>query len=66
MKHNIFAMNKKQYTAPVLTVVEFKAERGYAFSGMDLGLFRTDAEADIYNTQGQENWSTGGSLFDRW
>ena len=67
MKHNIFAMNKKQYTAPVLTVVEFKAERGYAFSGMEMGLFMTNAEADIqFNTQGQENWSTGGSLFDRW
>jgi hypothetical protein len=47
--------------------VEFKAERGYAFSGMDMGLFMTNAEADIqFNTQGQENWSTGGDLFDRW
>lgn len=52
-------MNKKQYIAPTLTVVEFKMEQGYASS-----LLRFTLEHDAYfNDQGQENWSEGGNLF---
>lgn len=51
---------KKQYIAPVLTVVTFKTEKGYAVSGPDpeapfiLSLFESDG--DGYSAQGQQTW----------
>ena len=60
---------KKQYTAPELTVVTFKSERGYAGSGglqtSVLTLFCMEAEPS-YNTQYQENWTNGGDVFNAW
>lgn len=54
---------KKQYIAPQLMVVEFKAERGYASSGMERAFTLFSLSKDGYNDQGQENWSDGGNLF---
>ena len=65
----------KQYIAPQLTVVSFKAERGYALSGLrqenlfDLGFLQLDMESgnyDGYNAQCQQNWDTDEGIFDRW
>lgn len=60
---------KKQYTAPKLTVVTFKTERGYASSGgfqtNILSLFCLDEEPN-YNTQYQEEWTDGGDVFNVW
>lgn len=60
---------KKQYTAPKLTVVTVKSERGYAGSGglqtSILALFCMEAEQS-YNTQYQENWTNGGEVFNAW
>ena len=56
---------KKQYIAPTLTVVTFKAEHGYAGSGMvSMALFQM--ENDAYNAYGQENWEEEGNLFGSW
>lgn len=48
---------KKKYIVPQLTVVSFKAERGYALSSMRLF---PDVDLDIinsdYNSSNQENW----------
>ena len=52
-------MNKKQYTTPVLTVVEFKVERGYASSMLRFSM----EQETLFNDQGQENWNEGGNLF---
>ena len=52
-------MNKKQYTAPVLTVGEFKVERGYASSMLRFSM----EQETLFNDQGQENWNEGGNLF---
>ena len=54
-------MKKRQYMAPQLTVVEFKAERGYLASNLML-----TSHQENYNEQSQENWNDGGSLFDSW
>lgn len=61
--------NKKQYIAPELTVVTFKAERGFALSGPTgyketglLDMFLLDHEAD-YSDQAQENWNEHGDFF---
>lgn len=54
---------KKEYIAPQLTVVEFKTERGYASSRM---ITFTMEQNDLYNTQGQENWTDASSMFDEW
>lgn len=62
--------NKKQYSAPQLTVVTFKTERGYATSGEPTGysptallnLFLLQTHSD-YNVQAQQNWNERGDLF---
>ena len=45
--------DKKEYTAPALTVVTFKAEKGYALSG--LGLF-DGFLLDNDDSQSQDHW----------
>jgi len=58
-------MKKKEYTAPTLTVVEFKMEKGYALS-----MLRITSDHEVqssFNDYGQENWQEeSGSLFDNW
>ena len=44
-------MNKKQYTAPVLTVVEFKVERGYASSMLRFSMEETVLITGLCNNQ---------------
>ena len=57
---------KKEYIAPELTVVTFKAEQGYASSGFrlvqDFSLFEQDDNSN-YNSQAQENWNDDGGAF---
>ena len=48
---------KKEYSAPVLTVVTFKSERGYAASGKGLGLAETFGTSE----RGQEEWVNDNS-----
>ena len=62
-------MNKKEYTAPTLTVVEFKAENGYVNSLLKKNLtlslhsmLGTDAEV----VSQQESWSSQEDLFGTW
>ena len=66
LKINKSIMNKKQYTTPTLTVVTFKAERGYAES-----LFakaRTVSITSLFTGEpvisNQENWGAEQALFD--
>ena len=60
-------MNKKEYTAPTLTVVEFKAERGYAVSG-PLGMVVPTQLLGTFNAQGIENWDVNEAnlIGDTW
>jgi hypothetical protein len=61
-------MNKKEYIAPILTVVTFKVEQGYATSYQSttfLDLFTIEATQD-YNDQAQENWHESSDFGDRW
>lgn len=62
--------NKREYTAPVLTVVSFKAEKGYAGSGVfaTMDLFHDLEELDDnYNSQNQENWyESEQNFFGSW
>ena len=53
--------DKKEYIAPVLTVVTFKTERGYAVS--TVSLFHLQEGEDLFNEQSQENWTEEGNLF---
>ena len=59
--------SNKEYLAPELTVVEFKAEKGYANSpgGEQPFIQRLlfGGNADGYNDQGQEEWSTDNETF---
>lgn len=48
---------KKSYEAPQLTVATFRAERGYAASG----LFNLFGLGDTYNDRGGDAWSDGAS-----
>ena len=60
---------KKEYIAPELTAVEFKAERGYAASGDLLHIFfPMNDTSSGYNSQGQQTWdnSQSNSFGDRW
>lgn len=50
---------KHKTATSVLTVVEFKVERGYASSMLRFSL----EQETLFNDQGQENWSEGGNLF---
>ena len=55
---------KKNYIAPALKVFSFETELGYTIS-----LLRISSDEDIYNSQGQENWSVAeddNDFFDRW
>jgi hypothetical protein len=49
----------------MLTVVEFKMEKGYAFSMLQISI---DHEAQsTFNDNGQENWDEScGNLFGSW
>ena len=50
---------KKEYTAPALTVVIFRVEQGYAASGLGLtALFHLEEDA-----QSQEQWQEDNSYF---
>lgn len=57
----------KQYTTPVVKVVAFQIEHGFAGSGeLRLSLFNEDLE-DGFNAQSQENWvEESNSPFTRW
>lgn len=46
---------KKEYTAPQLTVVSFKPERGYASSFFFLHIFQNEEE-DGFDNNNQEYW----------
>lgn len=50
---------KHKTATSVLTVVEFKVERGYASSMLRFSM----EQETLFNDQGQENWSEGGNLF---
>ena len=52
----------KQYTAPVLKVVSFQVEHGFAGSDIRLSR-RIDEEYEDFNDQNQENWTEDNSLF---
>ena len=57
----------KPYTTPVVKVVAFQVEHGFAGSGeLRLSLFNEELEAG-YNDQSQENWvEVSNSPFTRW
>ena len=67
---------KKQYIAPLLTVVSFRVEKGYAESGVlstTMNLFHeVELPNDYYNAQNQENWTEyndgngSSNLFGGW
>lgn len=60
-------MEKKQYIAPSLTVVEFKTEKGYYLSGGNETLLSVESELlSTFNPQGQELWVSDGDLFGAW
>lgn len=50
---------KKEYTAPALTVVTFKVEKGYALSGLGL-----TAEFQLNDAPSQEQWYEDISYYD--
>ena len=61
-------MNKKQYIAPELTVVTFKAERGFADSipvanFNVLNTFSIALGGGISASSQVETWDDGGNLF---
>lgn len=53
---------KKEYIAPELTVVEFKTERGYAASQLDVLQFATQ----LFSLQSgnMEAWTVDDNTFD--
>ena len=57
----------KQYTTPVVKVVAFQVEHGFAGSGeLRLSLFNNELE-EGFNNQSQENWvEEPNSIFTRW
>jgi len=57
---------KQQYTAPTLTVVSFKSERGYAQSGLTSFRFVMSSALSgtpISVTSNQEQWDAPVNLF---
>lgn len=48
---------KREYTTPQLTVVSFKAERGYAVSGTPLTGFLELFDSNTSESQTQESWT---------
>ena len=63
---------KRSYEAPQLTVVRFKAERGYLASGVinQMNLMENDLEEEMENSRQmeyyteQEYWHSGGQFWD--
>ena len=57
--------NKKEYTAPALTVVTFKAERGYVLSGLvdQLMLWENDSQDNMENYETGNGWNSGNNHF---
>ena len=57
--------DKKEYIAPVLTVVTFKMECGFAASSFIISRIFLEEEADMTNNQ--ESWETNDNAFgDSW
>ena len=57
----------KKYITPVIKVVSFEVEHGFAGSVEKYNLFHPHENQDHYNDQNQEKWDgEAGSLFDRW
>ena len=54
--------DKKEYTAPELTVVTFKTERGYASSSFRISHIFLSQEADDMMSN-QESWGTNDDAF---
>ena len=57
---------KKQYIAPQLTVVTFKAEQGYANSPQTrtaIFLYLLQPEVNYNVNSAQQNWNNGNDLF---
>jgi hypothetical protein len=52
----------KSYIKPSVKVVAFRVEGG--FQAYKLSHNITDG--DLFNTSNQENWTSGGSLFEGW
>ena len=63
---------KRSYKAPQLTVVKFKAERGYLASDVinQMNLMKNDLEGGMENSRQmeyyteQENWHSGGQFWN--
>lgn len=53
---------KKQYPKPTVKVVAFKVEDGYT----SYKLTHSIIDGDLFNSNNQENWTSGGSLFEGW
>ena len=67
--------DKKQYSAPELTVVSFHVERGFTLSDEAASTFHMffldETPTTGYNAQSQQNWAAeqtpGGNIFgDTW
>lgn len=56
---------KKEYTAPVLTVVTVKAERGYATSGVidHLMFWEDNSQENMENYETGNGWTSGSNHF---
>ena len=61
-------MKRKEYVAPVLTVVSFKVEQGFAMSGFaTMELFHDLEQDDLYNYNTPENWyEPEQNIFGSW
>ena len=57
--------NKKEYTAPELTVVTFRAERGYALSGIlaQMMLWESAQLSQMENFETGNDWNSGSDNF---
>lgn len=53
--------DKKEYTAPELTVVTFKMERGFAASSFSISHIFLGEEAEMMSNQ--ESWETNDNAF---
>ena len=53
---------KNQYTTPIVKVVAFKVEGGYA----SYKLAHNITDGDLFNSNNQEKWDTGDNLFEGW
>lgn len=57
--------NKKEYTAPALTVVTFRAERGYVISGLvdQLMFWEDNSQNSMENYETANDWNSGSNHF---